>query len=144
MTQMHKYPTSFQAVDVIIFNPTYTQVLLGKKPNQKKWRFIGGFVDPNDASLELAASRELREEVIGIISHTNPLYKGSFRVDDLRYQDSVDKIMSAVFEIKLSSFEDIKGGDDIESIKWFDLIDTMQNYKKNIVPEHFPIIENFF
>jgi bifunctional NMN adenylyltransferase/nudix hydrolase len=34
-------------------------MLLGKKAINNKWRFIGGFVDPEDERLENAALREL-------------------------------------------------------------------------------------
>ncbi len=144
MNQMHKYPTSFQAVDCIILDRSERNILLGKKKDQDKWRFIGGFVDPSDISLEAAADRELGEEVIGIVSNKQPSYVGSFRVDDQRYKDSVDKIMSAVFSIHLSKYSDsLRGGDDIEFVKWFSLEEVEDNYEKIIMPEHFPIVENF-
>ncbi len=143
MTQMHKYPTSFQAVDCLIFNNGCTQILLGKKADQDKWRFIGGFVDPKDNDLEGAASRELKEEVKGIIAHDIPTYLGSFRVNDERYKDSVDKIMSAVFAIVIQQHETLKGGDDIEKVKWVTFKNLDKNYKEILMPEHFPIVEKF-
>lgn len=143
MTQMHKYPTSFQAVDCLIFNDDCTQILLGKKPNQEKWRFIGGFVDPKDQSLEDAASRELNEEVKGIIAHRIPTYLGSFRVNDPRYENSEDKIMSAVFYVILDQWISLKGGDDIQEVKWVTFKTLDSKYKEILVPEHFPIVEKF-
>lgn len=142
---MNKYPTSFQAVDVIILDKKadFNNLLLGRKLSQEKWRFIGGFVDPKDNSLEEAAIRELGEEVKGIGSYGAAKYEGSFRVDDPRYRDSVDKIMSAVFLVRISQFKELFGGDDIFEVKWYDLKHLYENYKQIIVPEHFPIIEKF-
>ncbi len=142
---MNKYPTSFQAVDVIILDSKagFNKLLLGRKKEQEKWRFIGGFVDPKDESLEEAAARELNEEVKGGFSHGKTLYEGSFRVDDPRYRDSVDKIMSAVFVMRISQSAELYGGDDIFKVKWYDLKHLYENYKQIIVPEHFPIIEKF-
>lgn len=38
------------------------KLLLARKPNETKLRFIGGFVDPSDISYEKAAVREFMEE----------------------------------------------------------------------------------
>jgi bifunctional NMN adenylyltransferase/nudix hydrolase len=62
MPQMHKYPTSFQATDCVIIHREAGKLLLGKKKIQTGWRFLGGFVDPKDDSLELANARERQEE----------------------------------------------------------------------------------
>lgn len=135
---MHKYPTSFQAVDVVIEKGT--QLLLGKKPTQPHWRFIGGFVDPKDNSLETAARREAYEEAGSNLELNRFDYLFSFRVDDPRYYDSEDKIMSAVF---LASYVYGKeeAGDDIGEVSWTEKAVIKNRYQEFIMPEHWPLVE---
>jgi 8-oxo-dGTP pyrophosphatase MutT (NUDIX family) len=63
------------------------------------WRegipLVGGFVDPNDSSLEAAARREVMKEAHIEIATVE--YVGSYRVDDWRFLREVDKIMTTVF-----------------------------------------------
>lgn len=115
----HKYPTSYQAVDVAIINFDTNQVLLGKKGGEPKYRFVGGFVDVKDESLELAAKREAREEC-GDIETDSYKYLGSFRIDDWRYRNSQDKIMSAFFCCHYI-YGRVNPQDDISELQWFDL-----------------------
>ena len=138
--QMHKFPTSFQATDSVIIDRESGKILLGQKKNQTKWRFIGGFVDPKDMCLEDAASREKTEES-GEFSTTSPEYLCSFRVNDPRYADSPDKIMSAVF-ISYFLTGVPKAGDDIKELKWITKYYLLKHYKKIIVPEHYLIVES--
>ena len=79
----NRYPISYQTVDVAVFNEDETKVLLAKKPGEDKYRFIGGFVNPTDLTLENAAIREFMEEAGGAeISITS--FIGSFRINDWR------------------------------------------------------------
>ena len=127
----NRYPTSYQTVDIAVFNGDGTEVLLARKPNEDKYRFVGGFVSPTDASLEHAAKREFYEEAGGAeIEITN--YVGSFRVDDWRYRVERDKIMTTLFKAKYI-YGKLKASDDISELKWFKTneIDLIQ-----IVEEH--------
>jgi bifunctional NMN adenylyltransferase/nudix hydrolase len=57
----HAYPTT----DIAVVRPVkdhYDEVLLIQRADSGRWCFPGGFVDPTDLSLELAAARELQEE----------------------------------------------------------------------------------
>lgn len=138
--QMHKYPTSFQATDCFIVHREGGKILLGKKPSQKFWRFLGGFVDPSDVSLEAANARERQEEGGIDLECSRPEYLFSFRVNDPRYSDKPDKIMSAVFK-SFYLWGAPKAGDDIGKVRWFSRDYIRRKYKKIIMPEHFPIVE---
>lgn len=130
----HKYPTSYQAVDIAIIDFYKGQILLGKKKGEPNFRFVGGFVDVKDDSLEMAAKREAKEEC-GDIETDDYRYIGSFRVDDWRYRKSNDGIMTALFCCHYI-FGRVNPQDDISELQWFDL------YNLNVdvlEPEHRPL-----
>lgn len=127
----HKYPISYQTVDVAIVSTNQNKILLGRKDGESKYRFIGGFVDPEDQSLELAAKREVIEEC-GKIETDAYRYISSFRIDDWRYRKEKDKIMTAFF-ISEYIFGHVEASDDIAELKWFDLTTLT---KDDFEPEH--------
>ncbi len=143
-----RYPVSYQTVDVAILkkcpvnvtpgayiqppaNYHRIEILLGRKPGCPKFQFIGGFVDVTDDSLELAAKRELSEEV-GLIETSKCKYIGSARIDDWRYRKEKDKIMSVLYTCEFM-FGTPVASDDIEQVEWFDLENLTVN---QIEPEH--------
>ena len=140
MTQMHAWPTSFQATDNVIIHREAGKLLMVRKPKELMWRFCGGFVDPSDYSLERAASRERQEECGIDLECSIPKYIGSFRVPDPRYANSVDKIMSAIM-VSYWLWGVPKAGDDIKWTKWFTKTHILKNYKKCVMPCHHPIVE---
>jgi len=125
------YPT----VDIACYNGE-GQILLAKKPYEDKWRFVGGFVDTTDSNYESAGRREFSEEVNGCAIN-NLKYVLSTNVDDWRYRGSENCIMTALF---LGSFGHgmIKGSDDIEHVKWFDVsyFTNKQNIDKYVFEGH--------
>ena len=139
MIEETRYPTSFQTTDCFVMN-NVPEILLGRKPTEDKFRLIGGFVDPKDVSLEMAAVRELKEEAGINLECSYPKYLFSNRQDDPRYRNSEHKILTAVFEFQYL-FGYAKAGDDIAEVKWFDQIDIKENYKTLVVPTHHPLIE---
>jgi len=111
-------PITYSTVDVAIYNDK-GQMLLAKKPYEKVWRFIGGFVDRTDSSDEKAAYREVMEETGGC--HVRNIeYVLSHQVDDWRYQNEADGIMTRLF---IASFGHGRPSptDDISELKWFDI-----------------------
>lgn len=130
-----RYPISYTTVDAAILNEE-GEVLLGNKKSDPKehYRFIGGFVDINkDESLERAVVREASEET-GCIAIGTPTYIGSAKINDWRYKNEQDGIMTSLFKIPFV-YGRPKPRDDIDELKWFKLDDVFDGSVK-IVETH--------
>ncbi len=132
-TYLKVHPT----VDIAVFRNNKTEMLLGKKEIDNKWRLLGGFSDPTDDSFEAAARRELTEEC-GAIEITEIKYEKSFRVNDWRYRSEADKIITSLFSTDFIS-GDPAGSDDIAEVKWFTLNDVQSMMDQQFTAEeHIP------
>jgi bifunctional NMN adenylyltransferase/nudix hydrolase len=134
----NSYPQALPTVDVAVTRTVEggeREILLARKPGEKGYRLIGGFVDPTDASLEAAARREVMEEAHVEIS--TPVYTGSFLVDDWRYRHEVDKIVTTLFVAEYM-YGAIQPDDDIEELRWFRLNGTPEIGE--IVDAHRPLL----
>ncbi len=114
--QTNRFPVSFQVADVALLDGESQNVLLGRKTTDDGWRFLGGFVDPTDESLELSAKREVYEETGGLETD-DYRYIGSARIDDHRYRGQRDQIMTVLFAAKYI-FGAPKPSDDIAELCW--------------------------
>ena len=131
------YTKVYPTVDIALFRNNKSELLLGRKNIDNKWRLPGGFSDPTDDNYEAAAKRELTEEC-GEIDNTPMQYEGSFRVNDWRYRNEVDKIITTVFSCDFVSGNP-KGSDDIAEVKWFSLREVNEMMLvKETASEHFP------
>lgn len=131
----NQFPTAFCAVDVAIIDSKYNRLLLGRKENQSKFQFVGGFVEPSTDALEgnfleINAKREVMEETC--LEVDNLTYNGSFLIDDWRYRGEVNKIFSAFF-IADYVFGKAEPKDDMPYLYWFDL-DKINEH--DVIKEH--------
>jgi bifunctional NMN adenylyltransferase/nudix hydrolase len=135
-----RFPTAFQTVDVAILDHDNERLLLGRKPNERLYRFVGGFSDPRSDSLEHDARREVMEETG--VSVEDIRYVGSTVVDDWRYRSEVDCIKTALFTAYYVHGP-ARAGDDIEEVKWFPFGWSFVNpdLDKQIVPEHVSLMK---
>ncbi|MFN8436274.1 MAG: NUDIX domain-containing protein [Cytophagales bacterium] len=135
----HQYSKVYPTVDVAVFRNEKTEILLGTKKINNKWRLLGGFTDPEDSNYEEAAKRELLEEAGAI--EVGPLsYEMSCKIDDWRYRNEADKIITTVFSCDYI-FGTAKGQDDIADVDWFAVNDLQKMIEDNkITPEHLPLI----
>jgi bifunctional NMN adenylyltransferase/nudix hydrolase len=131
----NRFPTVYPTVDIAILDDREERILLGRKPTETAFRFVGGFIDPTDINAEAAARREVFEETN--ISITDPRYVASLAVDDWRYRNEVDQIMTTLYAAHYLSGA-VRPGDDIAEAKWFAL-DTLT--KADIVETHWPLLE---
>lgn len=131
----YKFPTVYPTVDILVYSNEL--ILLGRKPKETAWRFPGGFVDTKDSSLEEAARRELSEEAPNIV--TNELkYLVSAPIDDWRYKESNDGIMTSLFVAEYVS-GNLVAGDDLEELRWWYPDEAM----RVIADLHLPLLKNF-
>jgi bifunctional NMN adenylyltransferase/nudix hydrolase len=120
----NQYTKVYPTVDIALFRNNRTEILLGKKAVNNKWRFIGGFSDPEDADYESAAKRELMEEC-GEMEITEMTYETSRKINDWRYRNEADKIITLLFSCDFISGSPA-AQDDIIDINWFKLSDLPQ------------------
>ena len=133
----NRYPVSFQTVDIACFKGD--QLLLCKKPGERGYRFIGGFVDPTDSNLEHSARREFMEETGGNAEVDKMVYVSSFRVDDWRYKSGKDKIMTALFKCNYL-YGRLEPSDDISELALMKITDIMEKGIESLfVSEHIPL-----
>jgi bifunctional NMN adenylyltransferase/nudix hydrolase len=140
-------PSVKATVDVVITHQFYNDrmfFLLGRKPGETKWRFIGGFSEPDSPSYEFDAAREVKEET-GLIVNP-PQYIGSALIPDWRWAGEPDQIKTLVFTATYGGHPiDAKAADDIAEVKWFPIeqlkedlfIDTHKTSIFPIVYKHF-------
>lgn len=132
------YPSVYATVDIAVFHTPTNSILLGRKPNETKWRLFGGFSDPTDVSFEAAAIRELKEEAS--LDVTDLQYILSQRINDWRYAKEENKIITTLFAGFFKGDMDLaKAGDDIAEVKWFNIKDFNMTLA---APAHTNLIEN--
>jgi len=134
------YSKVYPTVDIAVFRDHKKNILLGRKKQGKKWRFPGGFADVTDSDFESAAKRELLEEC-GAIEVSDMWYVGSAKIDDWRYRNEEDKIVTMFFATDLV-FGQATANDDLLEVRWFEtneLEDMMQN--DIIAAEHFVLVD---
>lgn len=130
------YPTVYSTVDVAILNDDSTKVLLGRKPLEDKFRFVGGFVDVTDNTIEAAAIREAQEETGCVIGDLN--YLGSTKVNDWRYRgDNHRSVMTHFYSAKRLNGV-VKAQDDIAEVSWYNVTDLKDG---DLVSEHNRLLE---
>jgi len=93
------------------------KVLLGRKPDEQGWRFVGGHAIPKNPNYEADAHMETQEETG--LELSNFKYAGSMLVDDWRWRQEDDRIKTMLFVAETHTME-AKGADDIEEVRWFE------------------------
>lgn len=130
----NRYPTVYPTVDCAIFDDDKLEyIYLAKKRGEKLFRFVGGFADPKDNTFEETARREVQEETgieAGILA-----YLGSVKINDWRYKEEQDKIITTFFAMK-RIFGRPEAKDDIVELRKVRFADLNPS---DIVPEHYTL-----
>lgn len=142
-----RFPTVYSTVDIAVINtrdlgngPENT-ILMARKPTESQYRFVGGFVDIKDESIEHAALRELYEETGLTVGLQGLKYVGTARVDDWRYRKNpAEKIMTHLF-VGQYSHGSPTASDDISEVRWFPIAQIFQEFKTLVVPTHHILVE---
>jgi len=128
------YPRVIPTVDIAPLDKDAKRVLLAKKYDETKWRFIGGFVKPEDESVELAARRVYSKETGGNSESGDYKYITSCQIPDWRFRGEDDKIMTTFFTCGYL-WGQIQPSEDIQELKWFNISELnsdmfMQEHQK--------------
>lgn len=118
----NRFPVNYVTVDVAIMDKNRTKVLLARKPDEKQYRFVGGFTDPQSNCIEEDAIREVLEETNCKIN--SPTYICSMRIDDWRYRNEDSKICTTFFIADYAGGTP-EAGDDVSEIRFFDVKDLI-------------------
>lgn len=134
-----RHPSVIPTVDVAIINYDKKEILVIKKLNEKKKRFVGGYA-VKSGSYEQDARREVMEETKVEIG--DPEYIGSALIDDPRYSGEKDCIKTLFFVAayiygspNVANDEDLT--ENIESYHWIKYGDLDE---KNFQDEHAPLV----
>ncbi len=111
-----RYPVAFGTVDIAVVNKKDGQILMARKESEKKYRFVGGFADPESDSYEDDARRELSEETGLTVASLK--YVGSKKINDWRYKGEKDKIKTHLY-IGYYTHGCARPNDDIFETRWF-------------------------
>jgi bifunctional NMN adenylyltransferase/nudix hydrolase len=136
--RMNQRSVVHPTVDIVIYNEK-GQILLGRKPYEQRFRFIGGFVDPKDENYEQAGRRELIEEA-GNIEIGKLHYVCSMKVNDPRYKGLKSGIMTTLFTAQYI-YGNPQASDDICELKFVD-IDKI-DIENDIMHVHHKLIKLF-
>jgi len=128
VTVYNQYPHVFPTIDVAIWNEDHTELLMARKEEESKYRFIGGFADKT-GSYEQDVRREVSEEAH--IEISDPVYVGSGEVDDWRYRKEMDGIKTILFEAKYVHGRPTPD-DDIVELQWI----KTKDIDKQIIDTH--------
>jgi bifunctional NMN adenylyltransferase/nudix hydrolase len=136
------YPRVIPTVDIAIYNEDSTKLLLANKYEEDRLRLVGGFMRPDDSSLESSVRRIYLKECGGNSEIGEIQYSLSTQINDWRFRGEEDKVVTTLFTCKYI-FGSISPSDDIIELKWIDVININDKWiEDNIVDEHKPLIKH--
>jgi bifunctional NMN adenylyltransferase/nudix hydrolase len=130
----NQYPKIIPSVDIAIWGEEKDSLLMAKRENSDKYRFIGGIVKELSA-YDAVISKEVSKK--SCIKVSDPICIGSFPIDDWRFRRELDGIVTTFFEAVHVSGHPTPM-DNVTELKWFesDVIST-----KDIDEEHWPLLD---
>lgn len=129
------FPRIIPTINVIPYNEDRSEILLARKYDDAKWRFIGGFLKTEDSDLEMASRRILTKEAGRSIATDEYKFLSSMTIDDWRFRNEDDKVITTIFTCQYQ-WGIISPEDDIMEIKWFKISELKEDI---FIEEHKPI-----
>ena len=127
------YPT----VGVAVIDWKKKRVLLGKKPNEKKFGFFGGFANADDKNLEATAKRTLDQQTTNQLETQNFRYIASTQINHWQYKTEKDVLLCIFFACDYL-VKHATPDDQIAQTQWFDFGELNQ---ETFESEHLPLFE---
>ena len=130
------YPRVIPTVDIAPISSDGKKVLLAKKWDEDKFRFIGGFIHTTDKNID-SSIRRIFYKKVGV--NCEPMefkFIDNLQIDDWRYRSEEDKIMTSFYTCKIS-FGSISPSDDVKELKWVNI--EQKWFEENVVEEHIPL-----
>jgi len=140
---MNRFSPIYPTVDVAVLNPERDALLLGKRKNEKKFRFFGGHVEKRHGKVEMTVVHEASEESHACLFWKALTFIGSTVVDDWRYRGTPEGIITMFFEGVHGSggHGPVYPGDDIDDkVQWFKFHELREDL---VEPEHIPLMQMF-
>lgn len=140
---MNFVPVTYNTVDIVVVRPSAfskCSVLLGRKPNESKFRFPGGFVDFGETSVR-AAARELCEETGLFLSVDELHYLGEVIVKDWRTRDTNSAQTKTTLFLGKYQMDTPKASDDLEELRWVEY--NALGDSTLVVDTHLPLVDLF-
>jgi bifunctional NMN adenylyltransferase/nudix hydrolase len=133
------YPRVIPSIDLAPLSQDDKKVLLCKKYEEDKFRFIGGFVHVTDEHGEHSCRRIFNKKTGGNCEVGGFKHICSLKINDWRYRGEEDVIMTNFYRCKYM-FGPISPSDDISELKWTELELFNEKWiQDNIIEEHQPL-----
>ena len=133
---IYEWPRPMVTTDAIVFciGRTTDSILMikrGREPNKGMWAFPGGFIELNEEMID-SAKRELEEEtgLSGVELEQMQTFGDIGR-------DPRGRLLTVAFIGFVDEELEVKGGDDAEEARWFDI----DNLPENIAFDHDMIMQ---
>lgn len=144
---INQWDRVFPTVDVVLMSNDGQKFYVGKKKGETKLRFIGGFVDCYDNSLEDAVRREAREEAEVNLQYVT--YISSRGMYEYRYTGGKNgSVMTSFFLGLLPELQNPHPSDDIDEIVEIsreeikEAIDEEATISLKFVENHRPLLQD--
>jgi bifunctional NMN adenylyltransferase/nudix hydrolase len=132
----NQFKRTHLTIDVLLYDKN-KGVLLGRKKNESKLRFIGGFVEGD--TLEEAVRKESMEEANAEID--NLQFLGSSQISDWRYSHTSDSVLTSLFAAEVN-YHGV-AGDDLVEIQWVPFLKLYLDYNLILVGSHSQLFQQY-
>lgn len=143
------YPTVFSTADIIVHDSQGNFIVGRKTKDGAKWRFPGGFVDPELDSCYLdAAVREATEELSFefLPFEAEFVYLGDYEIQDSRYVDTPHTVFTNLYAVHMDNIDGVfSAGDDLEEICTLNMssVDGKWSALEHVIAEHQELLRVF-